>query len=136
MSSYQGNPWRAHSTQQSVPEAKTVDRRVGRSCYVTRTCKLPLSRKHSTLLARVRVWDNPTVMILTLDAKRRLTVPASLAPARPGDHFLAEFDPEEDTLVFRRIAKRADWLAVLKSCPVRMEELPPRSRELPRLRKL
>ncbi len=34
-------------------------------------------------------------MILTLDAKRRLTLPASLVPAQPGDHFRAEFDPEE-----------------------------------------
>jgi hypothetical protein len=75
-------------------------------------------------------------MILTLDAKRRLTVPANLAPARPGDHFIAEFDPEEDAIVFRRINKRADWLAVLKACPVKMDDLPPRSRELPKRRKL
>ena len=75
-------------------------------------------------------------MILTLDAKRRLTLPATLAPAKPGDHFKAEFDAEEDTLVFRRVAKRADWLAVLKACPVDMNELPPRRREYPRRRKL
>jgi hypothetical protein len=74
-------------------------------------------------------------MILTLDAKRRLTVPASLAPAQPGDHFIAEFDPEEDAIVFRRIARNADWLAVLKACPVDMD-LPPRSREYPKSRKL
>ncbi len=75
-------------------------------------------------------------MILTLDAKRRLTVPASLAPAQPGDHFMAEFDPEEDVIVFRRIAKNSDWLAVLKACPVKMDDLPPRSRELPKRREL
>lgn len=80
-------------------------------------------------------WDNPT-MILTLDAKRRLTVPATLAPAKPGDHFKAEFDPEEDALVFRRVATRVDWLTVLKSCPVDMDDLPPRRREYPRRRKL
>ena len=51
-------------------------------------------------------------MILTLDAKRRLTLPATLVPAQPGDHFQAEFDPEEDAVVFRRIPKRADWLSV------------------------
>jgi hypothetical protein len=39
-------------------------------------------------------------MILTLDAKRRLTLPATLVPARPGDRFLAEFDPEEDAVGF------------------------------------
>lgn len=75
-------------------------------------------------------------MILTLDAKRRLTLPATLAPTKPGDHFKAEFDPEEDILVFRRVAKRADWLAVLKACPVHMDDLPPRRREYPRKRTL
>ena len=33
-------------------------------------------------------------MVVTLDAKRRLTVPAALAPAMPGDYFDARFDPE------------------------------------------
>jgi hypothetical protein len=75
-------------------------------------------------------------MILTLDSKRRLTVPASLVPAQPGDHFIAEFDAEEDAIVFRRIAKRPNWLAVLKSCPVKMDDLPARSREYPKRRKL
>lgn len=53
------------------------------------------------------------LMILTLDAKRRLTLPASLLPAQPGDHFRAEFDPEEDAVVFRRIAKRANQARVV-----------------------
>ncbi len=75
-------------------------------------------------------------MILTLDAKRRLTVPAALAPAEPGDHFIAEFDPEEDAIVFRRLAKRADWLEVLKGCPVGMDDVPQRSRQLPKRSKL
>ena len=76
------------------------------------------------------------LMILTLDAKRRLTLPASLVPAQPGDHFQAEFDPEEDAVVFRRIAKKADWLSVLKACPVKMDDLPPRGREFPKRPKL
>jgi len=75
-------------------------------------------------------------MILTLDAKRRLTVPANLAPAEPGDHFIAEFDPEEDAIVFRRLARRADWLEVLRACPVDMDDVPPRSRQLPKHRRL
>ena len=75
-------------------------------------------------------------MMLTLDAKRRLTVPASLAPAKPGDHFRDEFDADEDTLLFRRVARRPDWLAVLKACPVDMDDLPPRRREYPRRRTL
>jgi len=75
-------------------------------------------------------------MILTLDDKRRLTVPASLAPAKPGDHFKAEFDADEDVLDFRRVARRGDWFEVLKACPVAMDDLAPRRRELPRRRKL
>jgi hypothetical protein len=80
-------------------------------------------------------WDNPT-MIVTLDAKRRLTVPTSLAPASPGDYFDASFDAEEDALVFRRLASKEDWLAVLKACPVSPDDVPPRRRELVRRRKL
>lgn len=75
-------------------------------------------------------------MILTLDAKRRLTLPGTLVPTQPGDHFKAEFDAKEDTLVFRRVAVKADWLEVLKACPVDMADLPPRRRELPKRRKL
>jgi hypothetical protein len=75
-------------------------------------------------------------MILTLDSKRRLTVPAGLSPAQPGDHFSAEFDAEEDAIVFRRLPARGDWLTVLKRCPVKMDNLPSRRRELPKRRKL
>jgi hypothetical protein len=75
-------------------------------------------------------------MIVTLDAKRRLTVPAALAPTAPGDYFDAQFDPEEDAIVFRRVAVKADWLAVLRACPVPMDDVPPRKRQLPRHRKL
>lgn len=73
---------------------------------------------------------------VTLDAKRRLTVPAALAPAQPGDYFDARFDAEEDTLVFRRLAGREDWLAVLKACPVGPDDVPPHRREPARRRKL
>jgi hypothetical protein len=77
-------------------------------------------------------------MVLVLDAKRRLTVPVSFGPAKPGDHFQAEFNAEDDTLVFRRIAtpSDSDWVEVLKQCPVSMDDLPPRRRAPPRRRKL
>ena len=75
-------------------------------------------------------------MIVTLDSKRRLTVPASLAPTSPGESFDARFDEEEDTLVFRRLAGKEDWLAVLKDCPVSMDDVPVRRRETARRRKL
>jgi len=75
-------------------------------------------------------------MIVTLDAKRRLTIPAVLAPAAPGDYFDACFDAEEDALVFRRLAGKENWLTVLKACPVSPEDVPPRRRAPARRRKL
>ena len=75
-------------------------------------------------------------MILTLDAKRRLTVPAALAPAAPGDAFEARFDADENEIVFRRIAGAGDWLAVLGECPVSMDELPRRRRQPARRRRI
>jgi len=70
-------------------------------------------------------------MLVRLDSKRRLTVPAALAPVSPGDYFDAQFDSEEDTLVFRRIATKSDWLSILKECPIDVEDLPQRRRQLP-----
>ena len=75
-------------------------------------------------------------MIVKLDEKRRLTVPLALAPAAPGDAFDARFDADEDAIVFRRIKRSRNWLSVLKACPVPMDDLPARSREYPRKRKL
>jgi hypothetical protein len=75
-------------------------------------------------------------MILTLDAKRRLSLPASLVPTKPGDYFAAEFDAEEETLVFRRVSRKGDWLEILKACPVSIDDLPARSRALPKRPKL
>ena len=75
-------------------------------------------------------------MVITLDAKRRLTVPAALAPAKPGDYFDAYFDVEEDTLVFRRLAGRESWLTVLKECPVSPDDVPARRRAPATRRKL
>jgi hypothetical protein len=80
-------------------------------------------------------WDDPT-MIVTLDAKRRLTIPVDLAPAAPGDRFEAVFDPDEDVVSFRRIKRKPNWLAVWKTCPVPMNDLPGRIRELPKKRRL
>lgn len=75
-------------------------------------------------------------MIVTLDSKRRLTVPVSLAPTSPGEYFDARFDAEKDAIVFRRLAGKEDWLSVLKECPVSMDNVPPRRREIARHRKL
>jgi hypothetical protein len=68
-------------------------------------------------------------MIVTLDAKRRLTVPSDVKPVHPGDHFVVDFDTEEDAIIYRRVAAAGDWLAVLRDCPVPMDEFPPRRRE-------
>jgi hypothetical protein len=75
-------------------------------------------------------------MIVTLDSKRRLTLPASLMPARPGQSFEAWFDADEDAVVFRRLPEKENWMEVLSACPVSMDDVPPRSRQLPKKRKL
>jgi hypothetical protein len=75
-------------------------------------------------------------VIVTLDSKRRLTVPASLALAFPGGYFDARFDREEDAIVFRRLAGKEDWLTVLKEGPVSLDDTPPRRREAARRRTL
>jgi bifunctional DNA-binding transcriptional regulator/antitoxin component of YhaV-PrlF toxin-antitoxin module len=69
-------------------------------------------------------------MVVKLDSKRRLTLPKSLSSAKPGDVFEVSFDQEEDTVIFKRVPKKKNWLEVLKSCPVPMDDLPPRSREI------
>ena len=83
-------------------------------------------------------------MLLKLDSKRRLTIPANLAPFAPGDYFLAFYDQREDEIMFKRLKlptkprskRKLNWLEVLKQCPASMDDLPPRSRELPKKRKL
>jgi hypothetical protein len=71
-------------------------------------------------------------MIVTLDAKRRVSIPAALAPAAPGDQFDASFDAEEDVVRLRRIKRKSDWLEIWKQCPVPMDGLPSRRREMPK----
>jgi hypothetical protein len=75
-------------------------------------------------------------MIVTLDSKRRLTLPNSLIDARPGQVFDVRFDADEDALVFRRMPAQEDWLDVLAECPVSMDDLPARRRQRPRRRPL
>ncbi len=73
-------------------------------------------------------------MIVRLDSKRRLTVPKALVKTRPGDYFEAFYDEDEDTIVFRRVKRKRklNWIEVLKQYPVSMDDIPPRSRELPK----
>ena len=71
-------------------------------------------------------------MIVTLDAKRRLTVPAALVPTTPGEQFDAEYDADDHVILLRRVPPKKDWFDVLLECPVPMDDLPPRSRDLPR----
>ena len=66
-------------------------------------------------------------MIVTLDSKRRLRVPVEVMPTKPRESF--HFDPDEDVLVCHRITPGADWLAVLKQCPVPLDHPPPPRRE-------
>ena len=71
-------------------------------------------------------------MIVTLDAKRRVSIPAALAPVAPGDQFDASFDAEDDVVLLRRLKRKANWLAVWRRCPAPMDDLPPRNREMPK----
>ena len=75
-------------------------------------------------------------MIVTLDSKRRLTLPAALLRARAGQTFQVRFDKDEDALIFRRLPENEDWLEVLAACPVPMDDVPKRRRELAKGRKL
>ncbi len=75
-------------------------------------------------------------MIVSLDSKRRLTLPAGLIEASPGERFDVLFDADEDAVVFRRLPGNEDWLQVLSECPVEMDDIPPRRGELPKRRKL
>jgi len=75
-------------------------------------------------------------MIVTLDSKRRLTVPKALVKTQPGEHFEALYDEDEDKIVLRRVRRKLNWLEVWKQCPVSMDDIPPRSRELPKEIKL
>lgn len=80
-------------------------------------------------------WEYPT-MIVTLDNKRRVSIPTALAPVMPGDQFDASFDAEEDIVILRRVKRKGNWLEIWKQCPVPMDDVPPRSRELPKKLKL
>ena len=75
-------------------------------------------------------------MIVTLDAKHRLTVPAALVKTQPGEAFEARYDEDDDTITLRRVKRKEDWLEVLKQCPASMDDLPLRSRDLPKKLKL
>lgn len=90
-----------------------------------------LPRSQRVFDRRQPPWNYPT-MIVTLDAKRRFSIPTTLVPASPGERFDATFDSEEDVVILRRVKRKSNWLAVWKKCPVPMDDLPPRNRELPK----
>jgi hypothetical protein len=71
-------------------------------------------------------------MTVTLDSERRLTLPASLVKTEPGEMFDASFEADEGTITLRRAGLNADWLSVWMECPVPMDDMPARSRELPK----
>lgn len=81
------------------------------------------------------MWDSPT-MIVTLDAKHRVSIPIALVRATPGDQFDASFDADEDVVLLRRIKRKTGWLDIWKQCPVPLDDVPPRSREMPKKIKL
>jgi hypothetical protein len=83
------------------------------------------------LYKSAHLWEFPTMRV-TLDSKRRLTLPAGLMQAAPGETFDVLFDAEEDAVVFRRLPGKEDWVDVLAQCPVSMDDVPPRRKDLPK----
>lgn len=75
-------------------------------------------------------------MVLTLDAKRRLTLPKKLIPVRTGDRFDASYDENDEVIIFRKLPAKPNWLKVLQSCPMPMDDIPSRSKKMPKLIKL
>ncbi len=71
-------------------------------------------------------------MILTVDAKRRLTLPKEFLAIKTGDYFEASFHAEDQLVVFRKLPSKENWLDVLKECPVSMDNVPSRSYEKPK----
>jgi hypothetical protein len=67
-------------------------------------------------------------MIVTLDSKRRLTLPEAIGSVYPGDRFVVLFGEEENTFTLRPESSGADWLAVLRACPVPMDDIPARGK--------
>jgi hypothetical protein len=61
-----------------------------------------------------------------------VSIPTALAPVMLGDQFDARFDPNEDVVILRRVKRKSNWLDVWKQCPVPMDDLPPRSRQMPK----
>jgi len=116
------------SPLQLRPSAATPTSGLQNEKSIAHSWRAPGPREAEQLDLLPTAWENPT-MVVTLDAKRRLTVPAALAPAKPGDLFEVAFDPDEDAIVFRRLARDEDWLAILEKCPVPLDDLPPRRRE-------
>jgi hypothetical protein len=63
-------------------------------------------------------------MLITMNAKHRLTVPAAVEGFKPGDTFEVRFDLEEGEIVFRKINTRENWVDVMLACPYPMDDLP------------
>ena len=79
-------------------------------------------------LRAVRQTLGTVIVGVWVVAHQTRTVPAALAPTKPGDYFDARFDPEEDAIVFRRLGGQESWLTVMKECPVSPDDVPSRRR--------
>jgi bifunctional DNA-binding transcriptional regulator/antitoxin component of YhaV-PrlF toxin-antitoxin module len=72
------------------------------------------------------------LMMLKVDSKHRVTIPAKLGLTTPGEYLEALYDEDEDRFIFKRARRKENWLEVFKQCPSSMDDIPPRSRELPK----
>ena len=75
-------------------------------------------------------------MNVTRESKRRLTVPKAPVKTQPDVHFEKLYDEDQDKFVLGRVKRKLNWLDVFKQCPTSMDDIPPRSRELPKEIKL
>jgi len=67
-----------------------------------------------------------------VSSKGQIVIPQRVRRAqgiKEGDDL--EVIEEEDGIFLRKLPQNADWLDVLRSCPVKGLKMPPRSKELP-----
>jgi bifunctional DNA-binding transcriptional regulator/antitoxin component of YhaV-PrlF toxin-antitoxin module len=62
-------------------------------------------------------------VIVVVDSEGRLAIPQSLGQVLPGEPFEVSAGDADGTMVLRRAGVKADWLEVLKECPIPMDDI-------------
>lgn len=72
-------------------------------------------------------------MTTTVSSKGQIVLPKKVRESKrikSGDDL--EVIEQDDGILLRKVDRKADWLDVLRSCPVKGFTIPPRRREHPR----